>query len=426
VQRVAARVLGVFVVAFIVYCASPVRTVTDSVWAVPVAVSLVREHDADVDEFEGLLPVVGEFQTVREPDGHVYGLLPVGASLAALPMTAVALAVPAWRADLDRQLAAGRGSTVDWVVAAFYSAATAALLVLVAAEAGAGPRASVFTGLIFAFATPAWSTTSRALWMHGPLMAAVALALVLVLVARRAAHPGRWYAGAGAAIGFGVLVRPTSAVVAAALVLYVALEDRRRLPAIVLGGAAVGALGAAVNLVLFGALVPAYVGSGSLVLSKTVLIAVPTNLVSPARGLLVYAPVVGLGVAGVVLRRRARTWSRLDLALGLALLGHLLAVSLAPTWWAGWAYGPRFMTDVLPLLMWFVVPVVRAVVDDDPGRGRVAPWVGAALVLAVVWGLFVNYRGATDGATFVWNFKPVNVDEHTDRVWDWSDPPFLR
>jgi hypothetical protein len=25
-----------------------------------------------------------------------------------------------------------------------------------------------------------------------------------------------------------------------------------------------------------------------------------------------------------------------------------------------------------------------------------------------------------------WDETPVDVDDHPERVWDWSDPPFLR
>ncbi|PYS81494.1 MAG: hypothetical protein DMF70_09205 [Acidobacteria bacterium] len=47
---------------------------------------------------------------------------------------------------------------------------------------------------------------------------------------------------------------------------------------------------------------------------------------------------------------------------------------------------------------------------------------GAALLLISVG---INARGAMNGATAVWNQKPVNVDEHPERVWDWKDPQFL-
>jgi hypothetical protein len=35
----------------------------------------------------------------------------------------------------------------------------------------------------------------------------------------------------------------------------------------------------------------------------------------------------------------------------------------------------------------------------------------------------VSHRGI---GSVQWNGEPVNVDFHPNRVWDWSDPQFLR
>jgi hypothetical protein len=51
----------------------------------------------------------------------------------------------------------------------------------------------------------------------------------------------------------------------------------------------------------------------------------------------------------------------------------------------------------------------------------------AAVFLALAgWGVFVHVHGATSIAANQWSAVPVNVDEARWRVWDWSDPQFLR
>jgi hypothetical protein len=47
----------------------------------------------------------------------------------------------------------------------------------------------------------------------------------------------------------------------------------------------------------------------------------------------------------------------------------------------------------------------------------------AALALA---GLGIHQRGGWSGAVHEWNAIPNNVDQHTERIWDWRDPPWLR
>jgi hypothetical protein len=50
-------------------------------------------------------------------------------------------------------------------------------------------------------------------------------------------------------------------------------------------------------------------------------------------------------------------------------------------------------------------------------------FVAGALLLALSIG--INGRGAISEATAMWNVRPVSVDEHPERLWDWRDPQFL-
>src|SRR2546425_1029368 len=61
------------------------------------------------------------------------------------------------------------------------------------------------------------------------------------------------------------------------------------------------------------------------------------------RGLLVYAPVVLIAVAGFVVGGPAR-YRRLDFILGGCVIARLLVVAgLGDHWWAGHAYGLRYI-----------------------------------------------------------------------------------
>jgi hypothetical protein len=39
--------------------------------------------------------------------------------------------------------------------------------------------------------------------------------------------------------------------------------------------------------------------------------------------------------------------------------------------------------------------------------------------------MFINARGATSHATWLWNTRPIGVDERPERLWDWREPQFL-
>src|SRR5690606_31421413 len=71
------------------------------------------------------------------------------------------------------------------------------------------------------------------------------------------------------------------------------------------------------------------------------------NLISPARGLLIYSPFIA--TAWLCFAQRSdrfnikTTWLLIALAWPIA---HLVIISRFPHWWAGHSYGARFMTDI--------------------------------------------------------------------------------
>jgi len=51
----------------------------------------------------------------------------------------------------------------------------------------------------------------------------------------------------------------------------------------------------------------------------------------------------------------------------------------------------------------------------------------AALVVAILaFSVAVQARGALDQSTAEWNWKPVDVGIDRARLWNWTDPQFLR
>jgi hypothetical protein len=41
-------------------------------------------------------------------------------------------------------------------------------------------------------------------------------------------------------------------------------------------------------------------------------------------------------------------------------------------------------------------------------------------------GLAMHLRGGWSPAVYEWSVKPVSLSERPERVWDWTDPSFLR
>jgi hypothetical protein len=270
---------------------------------------------------------------------------------------------------------------------------------------------------VFAFGTQVWSTASRTLWMHSPSLLCLALALLLALRVRRS---GTWCFALGVTLGVAYFVRPTNVVPLVVLAIWIGSLGRRSLLRFASGTALAGASFFLLDLLVYGRAVQPYFRASRVALSSTTIEALLGNLVSPSRGLLVFVPVSLLCGYGFILKRRAGTLSSLDVAVAVSAVGYWLLVSTFPSWWAGWSYGPRFLTDIAPMLVWFLPPVLAEIAD----RRRAGLGVIAALAIALSIG--IQARGALAESTNEWNWKPVDVGIARNRLWDWSDPQFLR
>jgi hypothetical protein len=139
-------------------------------------------------------------------------------------------------------------------------------------------------------------------------------------------------------------------------------------------------------------------------------------LISPSRGLLVFSPIALVAAAGLWRSVRAGWQSPLPWFAGAAA-SELLVYGSFAVWWGGHTYGPRYLLDVLPLL---VAPAAVAM----SVTWRYPFTVAAALALA--WSIAIAATGAFCYPNDAWNSDPTDVDRDHARLWSWSDTQFAR
>jgi len=442
----------VFAAVFAIHTTSPVSIQGDSRWTIPQALSLIHQRNFALDEYAARFPAQDYYfvecvsaQHVRTypvkqatcPDGHFYYRYPVSMAIVAAPFVVVMQAAlyvlhPALSRFPDRGVVGAffngdlvTGAPVaEIVIASFFVAAAAAILFLVLREILALRQALAAT-FVFAFCTPAWSTASRALFQHAPSM--FVNCLLLLVVFRAVRRPALlWMVGPLAALNF--FIRPTNAVPALVLGIFVLWRAPRQAIWGALAGAPVIAIFVALSYRMYGfALAPYFYvkqsNASAFALQPRVFEALAGNLVSPARGLLVFCPFLVLLFLPVAWRAKlpiavhtVRPWLIAIVAL------QWLLVSTYRDWVGGFCYGPRYMCDVIPYLMVLMAPVFYAVFEPRAGI-RLDRVIFGVLIAAA---LFIHARGAYSIAVHDWNSKPVNINEAQWRVWDWRDPPFLR
>lgn len=299
----------------------------------------------------------------------------------------------------------------------------AVVLALIAAHRFTSAGHAVLVALAFAFGTGLWPTASQTLWQHETVLVGLTGGLA-VLTAKRAG--GRAAAlAAGALLALAVAARLQ--VLPAVLVVTVLAARRRETvlwtlaPIALILAAIVAAnvawfghpLGGAAALEL---LHPAVHGTDSS-LNPRPWEGLAGLLVSPSRGLLIYSPVVLVSLAGVAGAWRQGPRSVPSACLAAAAV-QTLAYSAYSVWWGGHTFGPRYMLDVLPLL----VPAAALGAAVVAGRA----WAKGVALLLLSWSVAVSATGAFCYPAERWNTQPENVDTKHERLWDWGDPQIRR
>lgn len=405
--------LAVFLVLFAVYTVNfRLRGAGDSIPTRRLPFSLLREGNLDLDEFtwergeNGRLPYF-----VHAHGGHIYSVTPVASALVVAPL----YVLPAWwlsQAEIGYDDVRARllEAAMERVSAALLTALSAVVVLLVVRRLTTWRWAVALT-LLYGLGTSAWSISSQALWAHALAQLTLAL-LCLILIAPAPSRLALLAASAVAAVS--VANRPQTAVLAGLVFGFLVVHQRWR----ALYYAAVPAIGAVAmgiyNYAIFGTALGGYGSFGHF--NGALGEGVSGLLVSPNRGLLIFTPVLGFALWGAVRvwRAPAPPWLRW---LSVALLLHVLVYASFKEWWAGYTYGPRYFSDVLPALAIFLV------------YGLIPYWRWPAIrVVAValaLYGIGVQAIGAyaeDDG----WNREPTPLERAPWRVWDWGDLQIVR
>lgn len=414
-----------FLVVFGIHSISPSAQVTDSRLSVLTAYDLLHHGSLDL----GLLPdrVRAQFSAadydVIRVDGRDLPFFPYAPMALLVPVVAIAEVVGIDPLDL-RVNDPNETWKLEIPAASLVVAATTVVMALIALAIATGSdaerrRTALVAALLFAFGSAAWSTASRSFWQHTPAMLFVALALLQLARGQRCS---RSYALLGAFVAVGFTMRPSVAALAGVIGVWLLVSDRRRFVTFALGSAAVLAPFALVNVLTYDGLLPRYFEPDRLgtEASLSFLDALATHAASPSRGVLVYMPLLLLVPASLRLARRSRAdMTVFHLAVAVVVLHWIVVASYGST--AGSSYGSRFFTEITPVLVLLLVPIMGALVAGTLTRGLRVATLGLAAISIVFAG-----TGATLRSGFCWSATPEFIEDDPGRVWDFSDPQFLR
>jgi hypothetical protein len=367
-----------------------------------VAASLVQQGNFDLDEYPEVEPPFA-----REVDGRRVSIYPVLSALLAAPVFAGARAVVV----LDET---GTALAGKWA-ASLFSALAAGVLYL-AIGRRQPTRDAALAAIVFAMGTSVWST-SQALWQHPAAVLFVSVAILFWLRAEDgdSLGPGRrdtgesWAGRAGLPLALAVAARPADVALVAVFAVGLALRWPRAIPRLALWGLPPVAFVLLYQWWAFGS--PFLHGfSGTLGrFSEPWGVGQIGLLASPAKGLLVFTPVAVVAGVGLV-RAFRRGEHALAGTLGAAFLAHLVLMGRWTEWHGGECWGPRLLTDALPLIFLFL-----------PEGLTVTRWVGTALAALSV-GVQVLGAFAYD---YRWERLHQREGEPRAALWDVARNPIF-
>jgi hypothetical protein len=428
--------LWLFAITSIVFMMSPVWVLGDSNYSMLLSENIIRNHSSYLNghEFPGPVQEAGRCVSPAAPlrsafltyqldrvGGNVVYCYPNGTSILSIPFVALmnVAGVHSYNRD-GRCLPSGEGIMQRLLAALLMAGFTVVVFNTALQMLAVAPSLVVAVGT--AFGTQAWSTASRVMWSHTWFIFLGGLAAYILLAHEtgrtKRAHP----IGLATLIAWMYLVRPTGAIPVLCVTIYVFAFWRSDFIAYSVTGLAWFAGFVCYSWFTFGKLIPDYYldsrfDFGNLLYS---LFAV---LFSPSRGLFVFVPVLIFVPYLLVRYRQTLNHRRLAvLALSMVVL-QVVMVSLWPTWWGGYSYGPRLIADALP---WMVLLAILGLAARaaDTGTPRLARTETAIALVLLALSIAINGRGAWSQATSDWN-AAYQIDAHPERLKDWSNPQFM-
>lgn len=434
-----------FVLTFVVFVASPTPRLADSKYTLLLSESLLINHTPNLAHFQipglQISTLSSHPDLVRAPlfyelinvHGRLLYYYSHGSSILSIPWVAMFLVSRHSVAGSDRVYHERWEAIEQHLIAATLMAVLALVFLRMASVILPAPWDFIVAAGA-SFGSQIWSTASRALWSHTweiVLLGAIVLELLEAAENKRRLR-GVWVA---TLVSWLFFVRPTGAIVVAALTIYICLYAPDIFVPYVTTGFGWLAAFVAYSWLVFSEALPGYYREPSFFSPDHFFTALFGCLVSPSRGLLIFVPSLFF-VAYLVVRYWQELPHRRLAVLAITVISiHQLVLTGDAKWWGGYSYGPRLSTDLIPWFVLLAILGLRPFLEENARIGAMSGAVQARLSmrqritialggLLLALSIMINARGAFSQATLDWNAR-VQIDRHPERVWDLRSPQFL-
>ena len=353
-------------------------------------------------------------KVVRQ-NGNLYYAFPIGSSVLMTPAVGLARLVGRDLTIISEQNRLQNGLA---------SLSTALIFVLLYQLARSYlPRWDAwFLAALFTFGSMLISTLGTALWSHHVALGAVLLCL-LVLTRHEVQQwfwPP-WWQGAvlGSALFVAYWTRPSLAVFVLLVLGLLWWRDRPVFWTTAILSGSLFALFVIWSQAEFGSWFPFYYRPERLetAAQSSLLVALYGQILSPSRGLLVFAPYILLPLFYLAVKRPLKQGTHWIPFVLLWTIFQLIVSSRAAPWWSGWSFGPRIQLDFWPGLLLLIFMSWEQFTKGRWARPRIS-----AFMLLGLFSIWIHtYEGLYNIHTPRWNgVLAPNIDTHPEMAFDWS------
>ena len=306
------------------------------------------------------------------------------------------------------------------------------------------PRLAIFTIIILVFGSSLSSVLSRALWTdtYANLFLIIAIYHLAGAYKNKIDYQLKILVPL---IALSILCKPTYAIAMVMIVGWAFLLNRKKTVYMLFGASLLLIIGLLYNHLVFGNVLGNYHFGGfdGFDLSRTAGL-----LVSPARGMLIYWPwtILIIGLIYFVYRHLSFNERLIIYLCLIPLVMTVLMLSCFWFWHGGPGYGPRLLIPAMPgLFLIFIIVVskyfnpiiehssqnqLRQINNQHQLKSIQLSKKNQTLIISssilCIWAVMINMFGTNQNkAHDQWYRLPLNGKTFNDRMWDWSDPPFL-
>lgn len=419
-----------FFIAFIVYNLN-FRSIAsgDTLPAALLPFSLLEYHSLYFDSFSSFINRIETPYMFAIVKGHYVSSYPIITPILVTPLYIIpyfVLKIAGCPIDPLNPLFWESVQIMEGITASIIASFSVVLMYLILVRI-TGTKTALITSLIFAFATNTWTIGSQALWQHG-MVELLLCSVIFVVILNEEKRSDIHFVILGLLTALFVFNRPSDSLLLLPVIAYTIMVSDWKGKLGYLSAAALCSIPVIwYNIYHFSNPLGGYGGLLSWFgVDYSLAIKFLGMLISPSRGLLVYTPIVLLSLFGYFYIRdlpNKRIRQFLYIA-GISVVLEILVYSSFDVWWAGWSYGPRFLTGSLPVLTIFMGIYLHNFLNRKTDRKKKLQAV--IITVFLVWSIFVQITGAFCYPNGNWDGIPVSVDNDPQRLWNLNDTQIMR